>query len=50
MPVVAIKSQCIKTIMIHLVDKSDFNKTPLQIFAVIPVELAKSEDCNFFLH
>ena len=39
-----------KTIMIHLVDKSDFilsdHKT-LQILGVIPAELAKSEDCDF---
>ena len=50
MSVVAVESQCMKTIMIHLVDKSDFilsdHKT-LQIFAVIPVEHVKSKDCDF---
>ena len=45
------ESQCIKTIMIHPVDKSDFilsdHKARCKMFAVIPVELAKSEDCDF---
>ena len=40
-----------KTIMIHLADKSDFiqsdHQTTLQTFAVNPVELAKSQDCDF---
>ena len=47
MSVVAMESQCMKTIMIHLVDKSDFilsdYKTTLQIFPVI----RKSEGCDF---
>ena len=51
MPVVAMESQCMKTIMIHLADESDFilsdHKTRLQVFTVITVELAKSEDCDF---
>ena len=49
------ESQCMKTIVIHLIDKSDFilsdHKTrwqsTLQIFAVVPAELARSEDCDF---
>ena len=47
MSVSAMESQCMKTVMIHLVDKSDFIINTLQIFAVIPVELAKSDDCDF---
>ena len=51
MSVFAMESQHIKTIMIHLADKSDFilsdSGNTLQIFAVNPVELAKSEDCDF---
>ena len=51
MSIFAMKSQCMKTIMAHLVDKSDFilsdHKTRCKFFAVIPVELAKSEDCDF---
>ena len=42
MSVFVMDSQCMKTLMTHLVDKSDFilsdHKT-LQIFAVIPVDL-----------
>ena len=51
MSVFAMKSQYMKTIMIHLADKSDFilsdHENTLQIFAVNPVELAKSENCDF---
>ena len=48
MYVVAMESYCIKTVMIHLVDKSNFilSQNTLQIFEVILVQLAKSEDCN----
>ena len=52
MSVFAMESQCMKTIMIPLIDKSDFiipdHQHTLQIFALIPVELAKSEDFDFF--
>ena len=43
------ESQCMKTIMKHLVDKSDFilSQNTSQIFAVIPVELVESEGCEF---
>ena len=47
MSIVAMGSQCMKTIMIHLVDKSDFilsDHKHVANFAIIPVELAKSED------
>ena len=42
MSVFVMESQCLKTIMIHLVDKSDFilsdhDRNTLQIFAVNPV-------------
>ena len=52
MSVFAMESQYMKTIMIHLADKSDFilsdHETRCkQGFAVNPVELAKSEDCGF---
>ena len=53
MSVFAMEAQCMKTIMMHLVDKSHFilsdntKRNTLQIFAVIPVELAKSEDYYF---
>ena len=51
MSVFAIESQYMKTIMIHLADKSDFIlsdlEIPCQIFAVNAGELAKSEDCDF---
>ena len=33
--------------MIHLANKSDFIPNTLQISAGIPVDLAKSEDCDF---
>ena len=39
-----------KTVMIHLVNKSDFilsDHKNVKLFAVIPAELAKSEDCHF---
>ena len=49
--VFAMESQYMKTIMIHLADKSDFilsdHETRCKSFAVNPVELAKSEDCDF---
>ena len=41
MSVVAMESQCMKTIMIPLLSGL------LQIFAVISAELAKSEECDF---
>ena len=51
MSIVAMKSQCMKTIIIHLIDKSDFilsdHKTLCKSFIVILVELANSVDCNF---
>ena len=52
MSVFAMESQYMKTIMIHLADKSDFIPSDhetrrMQIFAVNPVELVKSEDCDF---
>ena len=53
MSVSAMEAQCVKTIIMHLVDKSDFIlpdhvQNTLQIFTLIPVELAKSEDCIKF--
>ena len=47
MSVFAMESQYMKTIMIHLADKSDFIPSDQQIFAVNPVELGNSEDCDF---
>ena len=51
MSVVAMESQCMKTVMKHLVDKSNFilsyHKNTLKIVAVIPAELAESDDCDF---
>ena len=52
MSVFTMEAQCMKTIMMHLLHKSDFilsdHKTHcIQIFAVIPAELAKSEDFYF---
>ena len=45
MSIVTMESQCMKTIMIHFVDKSDFilsdHRITLQIIPVIPVELAR---------
>ena len=38
MSVFAMESQCMETI---------WSQNTLQIFAVIPAELAKSEDCDF---
>ena len=50
MSVLALESECMKSIAIHLVDKSDFipsdHKTRCK-FCSNPVELAKSEDCDF---
>ena len=50
MSVVAMESYCMKTVIILLVDKSDviISQNTLQIFAVILVQLVKSEDCDFF--
>ena len=47
--VIALESYCMKIVMINPVDKSDFilSQNAFQIFAVILVELAKSEDCGF---
>ena len=48
MSTVAMESQCMKTIMIHLVEKSDFiltdHKTRYKSFLL---ELVKSVDCDF---
>ena len=45
--VVAMESQCMKTIMKHLVDKRDVilsdHKARCKLFAVIPVQLANSD-------
>ena len=39
------ESEYMKTILIHLADI--WSRNALQIFAVNPVELAKSEECDF---
>ena len=51
MSVVAMESQCMKTIMIHLVGKSDFmpsdHKTHCKSLQQFQLNLAKSENCDF---
>ena len=51
MSVFAMESQYMKTIMIHLADKSDFilsdHETRCKSLHENPVELAKSDDCDF---
>ena len=51
MSVVAMKSQCMKTIRIHLVKQKRFHtlssQNTLQIFLPALVERAKSADCDF---
>ena len=43
----AMESQYIKTIMIHLADKSNFILSDHGTRAVNPAELLESEDCDF---
>ena len=47
MSIVSMESQCMKTIMIHLIDKRDHKTRCQKIIPVILVELAKSVDCDF---
>ena len=50
MSIVAMESQCMKKIIIHVAVKSDLmlsDQKTLQIIPLILVELAKSVDCDF---